>query len=74
MCSVADRRGKAYPGVLSLVDLAGSERNLDSQYHNAARQKESAEINASLSVLKECIRIKSMMQRRVRSAFKFFVC
>merc|ERR1719162_975789 len=43
-------------GVLTLVDCAGSERKEDSESHNTARVKESAEINASLHALKECMR------------------
>ncbi|EKX47591.1 hypothetical protein GUITHDRAFT_106577 [Guillardia theta CCMP2712] len=43
-------------GVLQLVDLAGSEHRIDSSEHDAARRKECAQINSSLSALKECIR------------------
>lgn len=46
-------------GLLTLIDCAGSERSHDSLYHSSERQKESAEINASLYALKECIRAKS---------------
>ena len=46
-------------GTLMLVDLAGTERRKDSMWHDRERQKESAEINASLHALKECIRWKS---------------
>ena len=46
-------------GVLTLIDCAGSERRLDSLYHSSDRQKESAEINASLWALKECIRARA---------------
>lgn len=48
------RRG----GRLLLVDCAGSERKKDSMYHTKDRQKEGAEINASLHGLKECIRAR----------------
>lgn len=41
-------RIKGSKGVLTLTDLAGSERRGDSLYHSKERQKESAEINASL--------------------------
>ena len=44
--------------VLTLVDCAGTERRNDSIYHCRERQAESAEINASLYALKECIRRK----------------
>lgn len=43
-------------GMLVLVDCAGSERKKDSMYHTKERQQESAEINTSLSSLKDCIR------------------
>ena len=39
-------------GCLNLLDLAGRERRGDSLYHDSQRQKESAEINASLWALK----------------------
>ena len=45
-------------GQLTLVDCAGSERNNDSMYHDAQARKESAEINASLYALRECIRLR----------------
>lgn len=47
--------GELY-GQLVLLDLAGSERNADSFYHDAARRKETIEINKSHLALKECIR------------------
>eukprot|EP00195_Chlamydomonas_chlamydogama_P015896 CAMPEP_0202911688 /NCGR_PEP_ID=MMETSP1392-20130828/55658_1 /ASSEMBLY_ACC=CAM_ASM_000868 /TAXON_ID=225041 /ORGANISM="Chlamydomonas chlamydogama, Strain SAG 11-48b" /LENGTH=340 /DNA_ID=CAMNT_0049602299 /DNA_START=141 /DNA_END=1159 /DNA_ORIENTATION=+ len=47
------------PGSLVFVDLAGSERVADSFHHNAEQQAQSTEINASLSVLKDCFRLKS---------------
>lgn len=47
-------------GMVMFVDLAGSERATDSLSHNAEQQKQSAEINASLSALKECFRVKSL--------------
>ncbi|KAG5790966.1 hypothetical protein H9Q69_009983 [Fusarium xylarioides] len=43
-------------GLLYLIDLAGSEAARDVTEHSAQRIKESREINASLSVLKDCIR------------------
>jgi len=46
-------------GKLMLVDLAGSERRKDSMWHDRDRQREGAEINASLHALKECIRWRS---------------
>jgi kinesin family protein 2/24 len=52
-------------GVLTLIDLAGSERRHDSLYHSVDRQKESAEINASLFALKECVRARACNSPRV---------
>lgn len=52
-------------GVLTLIDCAGSERSHDSLYHTSERQKESAEINASLYALKECIRARASKNRRI---------
>ncbi|RFN55376.1 diatom spindle kinesin 1 [Fusarium flagelliforme] len=43
-------------GLLYLIDLAGSEAARDVTEHSNQRMKESREINASLSVLKDCIR------------------
>ncbi len=52
-------------GVLTLIDCAGSERRHDSMYHSSERQKESAEINASLWALKECIRARATNNSRI---------
>lgn len=49
------KEGDLY-GQLVLLDLAGSERNEDTFYHDAARRKESIEINKSHLALKECVR------------------
>uniref|UniRef100_A0A7S4JSM0 Kinesin motor domain-containing protein n=1 Tax=Odontella aurita TaxID=265563 RepID=A0A7S4JSM0_9STRA len=67
-------------GLLTLIDCAGSERNKDSMYHSSQRQKESAEINASLWSLKECIRARnngevvpyrsSLLTRILRESFE----
>lgn len=46
-------------GMLYLVDLAGSEAARDTTNHDAQRMRETREINASLSVLKDCIRGKA---------------
>ncbi|KAF4990720.1 hypothetical protein FGRMN_8305 [Fusarium graminum] len=46
-------------GLMYLIDLAGSEAARDVTEHSAQRIKESREINASLSVLKDCIRGRS---------------
>ena len=46
-------------GVLTLVDLAGTEHKIDSLYHSADRRKETANINASLMALKDCLRSRS---------------
>ena len=54
---------KQSKGVLTLIDCAGSERRNDSLYHSKERQLESAEINASLYALKECIRARMSMGR-----------
>uniref|UniRef100_A0A7S1J836 Kinesin motor domain-containing protein n=1 Tax=Eutreptiella gymnastica TaxID=73025 RepID=A0A7S1J836_9EUGL len=43
-------------GRLVMVDCAGSERKEDSNHHSVERQKEGAEINASIYALKECMR------------------
>jgi kinesin family member 2/24 len=53
--NLRDNKGALY-GQLVLLDLAGSERNEDSFYHDAARRKETIEINKSHLALKECIR------------------
>ncbi|KAL2885206.1 hypothetical protein HOO65_080156 [Ceratocystis lukuohia] len=45
-------------GMLYLIDLAGSEAGRDTVNHNRQRMSETRDINASLSVLKDCIRIK----------------
>eukprot|EP00574_Skeletonema_japonicum_P013072 CAMPEP_0201717256 /NCGR_PEP_ID=MMETSP0593-20130828/3010_1 /ASSEMBLY_ACC=CAM_ASM_000672 /TAXON_ID=267983 /ORGANISM="Skeletonema japonicum, Strain CCMP2506" /LENGTH=825 /DNA_ID=CAMNT_0048207235 /DNA_START=180 /DNA_END=2657 /DNA_ORIENTATION=- len=58
-------RIKGSKGVLTLIDLAGSERRGDSLYHSHERQKESAEINASLFALKECVRARASNSSRV---------
>jgi len=46
-------------GTLFLIDLAGSEAARDSAQHDAQRMRETRDINASLSVLKDCIRGKA---------------
>jgi kinesin family protein 2/24 len=50
--------------MLTLIDCAGSERRHDSMYHDSQRQKESAEINASLWAIKVreafCLRLLRM--------------
>lgn len=58
-------KGKYKRGVLTLIDCAGSERRHDSMYHSSERQKESAEINASLWALKECIRARASKSSRI---------
>jgi kinesin family protein 2/24 len=50
-------------GMLRLVDLAGSERNFETCKMSAAQHRESADINASLMVLKECFRAHAARQR-----------
>eukprot|EP00579_Thalassiosira_antarctica_P008625 CAMPEP_0201884998 /NCGR_PEP_ID=MMETSP0902-20130614/17664_1 /ASSEMBLY_ACC=CAM_ASM_000551 /TAXON_ID=420261 /ORGANISM="Thalassiosira antarctica, Strain CCMP982" /LENGTH=824 /DNA_ID=CAMNT_0048414021 /DNA_START=149 /DNA_END=2623 /DNA_ORIENTATION=- len=52
-------------GLLTLIDCAGSERSHDSMYHSSERQKECAEINASLYALKECIRARANKNARI---------
>ncbi|KAH7010962.1 P-loop containing nucleoside triphosphate hydrolase protein [Macrophomina phaseolina] len=47
---------QAEDGLIFLVDLAGSEAARDVSAHSSDRMKEAREINASLSVLKDCIR------------------
>lgn len=46
-------------GLLYLVDLAGSEAARDVAVHGADRMRETKQINISLSVLKDCIRVKA---------------
>lgn len=52
-------------GQLILVDCAGTERRQDSDQHSSERMRESAEINASLHALKECIRYRCKEQRAI---------
>jgi kinesin family protein 2/24 len=47
-------------GELYLVDLAGSEGSADSASHSAARLAETKDINSSLSILKDCIRGRTL--------------
>ena len=61
--AIDDARGT---GVLTLVDCAGSERKEDSMYHSKERQRESAEINASLYALKECVRARAAIASGAR--------
>jgi len=46
-------------GLLYMIDLAGSESARDTTMHRPDRMRETREINKSLSVLKDCIRIKA---------------
>jgi len=55
--------------LITLVDCAGTERNNDSLFHSAERQGESAEINASLFVLKEVIRKRNLLSSSRKSHF-----
>ena len=57
----------AEDGMLYLVDLAGSEAARDRADHDATRMKESREINTSLSVLKDCIRGRAMVDAEVQT-------
>lgn len=61
ICRIYVRRGGpgGAEGMLQLVDLAGTEHRVDSAEHDAARRKEAAQINSSLSSLKECVRLKA---------------
>mmetsp|Transcript_64371 Transcript_64371/g.112340 ORF Transcript_64371/g.112340 Transcript_64371/m.112340 type:complete len:765 (+) Transcript_64371:19-2313(+) len=54
----SSRAGGSSSGSLILVDCAGTERRQDTDQHSAERTRESAEINASLHALKECIRCR----------------
>jgi kinesin family protein 2/24 len=47
-------------GEFFLVDLAGSEGSQDSKDHSAERLAETRDINTSLSVLKDCIRGRTL--------------
>jgi kinesin family protein 2/24 len=51
-------------GRLTLVDCAGSERKEDNMHHSAEQRKETAEINASLYALKECVRMRRLQHQR----------
>lgn len=51
---------EAPDGLLFLIDLAGSEAASDVKDHSQERMKETREINTSLSILKDCIRGRSM--------------
>lgn len=55
--------GEVGEGSLRLVDLAGSERNYETTQMSARQHKESADINASLMVLKDCFRAHAARQR-----------
>jgi len=50
-------------GVLRLVDLAGSERNFETTKMTSQQHRDSAEINFSLMVLKDCFRAHAALQR-----------
>jgi kinesin family protein 2/24 len=50
-------------GRLTLVDCAGSERKEDNMHHSAEQRKETAEINASLYALKECVRMRRLQHQ-----------
>ncbi|KAK4173337.1 P-loop containing nucleoside triphosphate hydrolase protein [Triangularia setosa] len=58
----------AEDGLLYLIDLAGSEAARDKTTHDAARMKEAREINTSLSVLKDCIRGRALVDLDLPSA------
>jgi len=58
-------------GTLRLVDLAGSERNFETTRMTAAQHRESAGINASLTVLKDCFRAHAANQRGERVMMPF---
>jgi len=58
-------------GVLRLVDLAGSERNFETTQMTAQQHRESAGINASLMVLKDCFRAHAANQRGERMLMPF---
>ena len=62
---IKSKRQNSKRGLLTLIDCAGSERRHDSMYHSSERQKESAEINASLYSLKECIRARANKLARI---------
>ncbi|KAH8667607.1 diatom spindle kinesin 1 [Tricladium varicosporioides] len=51
---------EAPDGLLFLIDLAGSEAASDTKEHSQERMKETREINSSLSILKDCIRGRSL--------------
>lgn len=51
---------EAQDGELFLVDLAGSEGSQDTAQHSAERLAETKDINTSLSILKDCIRNRTI--------------
>ncbi|KAK0649098.1 P-loop containing nucleoside triphosphate hydrolase protein [Cercophora newfieldiana] len=60
----------AEDGMLYLVDLAGSEAARDRSAHDTVRMKEAREINTSLSVLKDCIRGRAMVDADIQATGK----
>ncbi|RDL40753.1 uncharacterized protein BP5553_00732 [Venustampulla echinocandica] len=57
---VNKKNSEAQDGELFLVDLAGSEGSQDSSKHSAERLVETKDINTSLSILKDCIRNRTI--------------
>lgn len=43
-------------GAITMIDLAGNEGSIESFFHDKAQMAATAEINSSLSTLKECLR------------------
>eukprot|EP00792_Barthelona_sp_PAP020_P003892 TRINITY_DN1738_c0_g2_i1.p1 TRINITY_DN1738_c0_g2~~TRINITY_DN1738_c0_g2_i1.p1 ORF type:complete len:684 (-),score=122.72 TRINITY_DN1738_c0_g2_i1:76-2094(-) len=63
-------RNEVEVGSLTLADLAGSERSSDSLYHDKETARETALINSSLMVLKECIRTRAQNSSSVRVPYR----
>ncbi|KAH8168732.1 kinesin motor domain-containing protein [Sarocladium implicatum] len=54
-------------GLIYLVDLAGSEAARDKAQHDAERMRETRQINTSLSVLKDCIKLRAEADQATES-------
>eukprot|EP00658_Telonema_sp_P-2_P041464 TRINITY_DN2965_c0_g1_i3.p1 TRINITY_DN2965_c0_g1~~TRINITY_DN2965_c0_g1_i3.p1 ORF type:complete len:420 (-),score=93.00 TRINITY_DN2965_c0_g1_i3:63-1322(-) len=46
-------------GSFTVIDLAGNEGTIETAYHSRAQMKEAAEINSSLSTLRQCLHARA---------------